>query len=118
MRILKGIDDSLYDALNLSTHLETKNLQKNIMQEIMLSPTSDTIWDIAPPSQKELFNKISQAIETKSQSITLRLTYSFLRKNPPGNQLVSISNAVDITKLKNSDAILNQLYNAVDPKKA
>ena len=83
----------------------------------MLSPTSDTIWDIAPPSQEQLFNKISQAIENKTQSINLRLTYSFERKNPPGNQIVSSSNAVDVTRLNNSDAILVQLYNATDPNR-
>jgi hypothetical protein len=114
--IIRPIQDQLYNKLNLGTDIRTKNLKRYLMQEIMMSPTSDTIWNIAPPSQAALHTKVKNAIlEPQKESINLRLTYSFLRDNPPGNQEVSNSIAVDVTRLSNNITILNQLLNATDP---
>lgn len=109
------MEDSLYNSLDLGNILKTKNLKRYLMQEIMMNPTSDTTWDIAPPSQEQLFNKIGEAIQSKNQSINLRLTYTFNRKNPPGNQEVSHSIAIDVTKLSNNMTILSQLYESTNP---
>ena len=113
--IIRELQDHLYNKLRLGERIQTKNIKRYQMQEIMMSPTSDTTWDIAPPSQETLFSEISNARQNKTQSINLRMTYSFIRENPPGNQIVSKSIAVDVTKLPNNRTIIDKLYAATNP---
>ena len=113
--ILRGIQNEIYNQLNLSSNIETKNIRRTQMQEIMMSATSDTTWDIAPPSQDALFAEILSARNGSHQPINLRLTYSFNRANPPGNQVVSHSIALDVTQLRENATIIEELYKATNP---
>lgn len=113
--IIRDIQDEIYNQLNMSHNIQTKNIRRPQVQEIMMSATSDTTWDIAPPSQDALFHEIERAKLGNKQPINLRLTYSFSRDNPPGNMVVSHSIAVDVTQLENNVTIINELYKATNP---
>ena len=115
---LRVIQDGLYNQLNMSTTLQTRNIKRSLIQEIMMSSTSDTTWDIAPPSQSNLFDEIKRAQDVEiKQPINLRLSYSFQREGPPGNQQVTYSKSVDVTALPDSELILQSLHDAVDPQR-
>lgn len=116
VKVLRSIENELYTDLNMGTNILTKNIRRSQMQEIAMSSTSDAVWDIAPPSQRLLFQQISNAVEESTRlPINVRLTYSFARDNPPGNQIVSHSIAIDVTKLKENKTIIDSLYDATNP---
>jgi hypothetical protein len=116
VKVLRNIENELYNELNMGVNTITKNIKRGQMQEISMSTTSDTVWDIAPPSQSLLFDQISKAREESTRlPINVRLTYSFTRDNPAGNQEVSHSIAIDVTKIHNNETIIKSLYDATDP---
>jgi hypothetical protein len=116
VKVLRNIENELYDELHMGVNTITKNIKRGQMQEIAMSTTSDTVWDIAPPSQSLLFEQISNAREESTRlPINVRLTYSFTRDNPAGNQEVSHSIAIDVTKIQNNDTIIKSLYDATNP---
>jgi hypothetical protein len=116
VKVLRNIEDDLYKKLQMGEKTITKNLKRGLMQEIAMSTTSDTVWDIAPPSQSLLFEQISNALDESTRlPINVRLTYHFTRDNPAGNQEVSHSIAIDVTKIHNSDTIIKSLFDATNP---
>ena len=86
------------------------------MQEIRTSPAADTsMLYIAPPAQLNLFKEINSTLNTNQTGINLRLAYSFLRKEPAGNQIVSNSIAVDLTKIDDKNkTIIKALLTATN----
>lgn len=80
-----------------------------------MSSTADTSWDIAPPAQNALFNEIYSSFSSNSTGINLRLTYSFSRKEPAGNQIVSSSIVVDLTEIDDKNqTIIKALISATN----
>jgi len=83
---LKPISDEYYNKLK--QYQLVRNLDRRLFQEVVLSKVSDSSWELSPPTKKEIYDLVSNAVEGESLPINMVMIYAFNRPLPAGQQRV------------------------------
>lgn len=98
---------------------EVTDLDRDLFQQVMFEEVSDNTWDLSPPAQKRLYDKLFNINTSFPGIINLELTYAFEREQPPGQLTIQkklpIVNVND-ENVKNRDEIIQKLTEALDPE--
>lgn len=117
---LQSINDHLYKNMSLNTHIYTRNFDRSLFQMIEMSENSDSVWDMSPPNQIQLFNTLEEAlvnINSTNLEINLELTYSFDRPKPEGAGALEQSIYLNLMdpSVVGRKLIIQKLRDAVNP---
>ena len=83
---LKPIDNESYKKLNAFRLI--RNLDRKYFQKVVLSNVSDSTWNISPPAQKEIFNRVKNGTVNDTLPVNIAMIYAFDRPFPAGQQRV------------------------------
>lgn len=59
-----------------------ESTDQNIMQMITMPTTSDSLWDITPPSYTQLCKSLNNLLINKTSSLSMHMTHTYTRKYP------------------------------------
>lgn len=99
-----------------------RNLDRELFQQVQMSPISDSVWSISPPVQRQIFGFFRDAVDnTGALPINLELEYIFNRDQPA--ELQQTDKALPIVNLLANDVadrekILDVMVKALDPGRA
>ena len=86
---LKPIDNKSYQKL--SKYRLIRNLDRKYFQKVVLSKISDSTWDISPPGEEDIYERVSNGSKGQKLPVNIKFIYSFTRPYPPGQQNVEQS---------------------------
>lgn len=81
---LRNISDTFYNEL--SGFRSIRNLQRDLFQQVVMSRVSDSVWNISPPTQREIFTRLINARDGDRLPINIVMIYAFDRPEPAGQQ--------------------------------
>ena len=89
-------DDSIWKKYNYDESIHTKNFNKEQVQRVIFSETSDRNWDLAIPHIKNLIYLLDPQKNSDLSSIKISIGYEFTRPLPAEAQTCSNSFDIDI----------------------
>jgi len=84
---LLDINDHMFYNYSLDSDLNTRNFDRSMFQAVEMNEYSDTVWDMSPPNQQQLYNIMNEALNDLNNTnlyIYLNMQYTFDRPLPEG----------------------------------
>jgi len=91
-------DDTIWGKYNYSKSVQTRNFNKEQVQRVIFSETSDRNWDLAIPHIKNLISLLDLKNNTDLSSVQISIGYELTRPLPAEAQTCSDSFVVNIYK--------------------
>ena len=95
-KIVIDDDNSIWEKYNYSNSIQTRNFNKDQVQRVIFSESSDRNWDLAMPHIKNLIYLLDLKNNNGLSSIQLSIGYEFTRPLPAEAQVCSNSFVVNI----------------------
>ena len=86
---MNALDDSIWKKYNYSKSVQTRNFNKEQVQRVIFSNTSDINWGLAMPHIENLVELLYSANDSDISSIDLNIEYEFTRRLPAEAQTCS-----------------------------
>jgi len=91
-------DDTIWEKFNYSESVKTRNFNKEQVQRVIFSETSDKNWDLAIPHINNLIYLLDLNKENSISTIQISIGYQLTRPLPAEAQTCSNSFVIDIYK--------------------
>ncbi|CAG9310076.1 PIEZO2_1 [Blepharisma stoltei] len=95
---IHDVTDTEWNQMGLQDLKEIQATDKELTQVITIPTTSDSIWDIAPPSKLQLCNSFVDGLGPKNTKISMQLSYTFVRDFPTTQQRTYTSTQTSLDK--------------------
>ena len=89
-------EEEIWEKYNYSKSIKTRNFNKNQIQRIIFSETSDRNWDLANPHILNLIKLLNLTEDNDLSQINIYIYYDFSRPLPAETQTVSESFVIPI----------------------